>query len=317
MSIQNEKTKVLENKIKNKYLTEELLGEFLEVLYPNKEWIHDERFQADEHTYNFKPDYCCHELKMCVEFDGPDHYVKANIVQADENKDQKLHELGYKIVRIPYFIQLDRSSIQFFFDKNFSFSNRFPHGFVSKNVVLPASFCEQGIWKFKKLLLTLDTYERTRYIFNEIRESLVTKINDLSKKVSRDRAGFNVVPSSLVNYLEFIKYSKDTLNNHDVAEKASNLNKVYAILESSQIIRELPGLTNLNYIYTSEGNIKGYFFNILETAGIISYNVIISNDTLTINIFKDNKLLRNFEGILTNINVQNIVQNVRYILELI
>ena len=207
--------KDLEKEIEGKYLTEELLGKFLQVAYPEYEWVHDKKFETpDSIKYNFRPDYCCHELKMSVEFDGPDHFTKANIIQADETKDSILQELRYKVVRIPYFIQLDYFSIKHFFGIDLLFCNCFPHGFVSRNVTLPASFCEQGIWKFKSLIFVLDMYEETGHIFDEIVNSLIAKIHQNAKKVPFEKAVLNVVPSSVAFDLRLKGLNQALINNH-------------------------------------------------------------------------------------------------------
>jgi very-short-patch-repair endonuclease len=116
MQTQYEKLKELENKMKGKYLTEEWLGEILEAVFLGYEWVHDEKFQAHGETFNFRPDYCCHRLQMCIEFDGPDHYTKANVIQSDIKKNQIIEYNGYDIIRIPYFVQLNSVGIKYFFN---------------------------------------------------------------------------------------------------------------------------------------------------------------------------------------------------------
>ena len=61
--IENERK--LEKEMEGKYLTEEYLGKFLNVAYPERVWVHDEKFKLPlaEKAFNFRPDYCCHELK--------------------------------------------------------------------------------------------------------------------------------------------------------------------------------------------------------------------------------------------------------------
>ena len=149
------KIQELEDTLKGKYLTEKVLGQILTVLYPGKTWVHDQTFKLplnQSQKFRFRPDYCCHELKMCVEFDGPDHFMKANVILADRNKNLKLTETGYTLIRIPYFIQLNTETIKYFFNIRVSFNYNHNHGFISKNIVLPSSFCEQGIWKFKDIM---------------------------------------------------------------------------------------------------------------------------------------------------------------------
>ena len=312
-----ENTKKLENKMKGKYLTEEFLGEFLKVAYPNQKWIHDEKFQIPntEKLYKFKPDYCCHALKMCVEFDGPDHFTKANVIQTDENKDKVLQNLDYKIIRIPYFIQLDYFSIQHFFNIDFPFNYGFPHGFVSPSVVLPSSFCEQGIWKFKNIISILDLYKETGYIFDQISESLITKITNKSKKVPLERAILNVIPSSLTFDLRLEQYNQAVKNNHNIAKNSSNCQN-YILLESSQLIKNIAGVYNLIYIYNTDGSLLGYSFEILHNNTIQKHEVtlkISNKSTATIGFYKEGVLLNEKEKELSNIGIEDIMRVIFHI----
>ena len=43
---------------------------------------------------------------MVVEYDGDEHYCNTLKIKADIEKDQKAAEMGYRVVRIPYWIQL-------------------------------------------------------------------------------------------------------------------------------------------------------------------------------------------------------------------
>lgn len=273
--------KELENEMKGKYLTEEYLGKFLKVAFHDYEWLHDKKFQLPSggKKFNFRPDYCCHELKMCVEFDGPDHYTKANIIQADEIKDKTLKALDYKVIRVPYFIQLDYFSIQYLFDIDFPFTNCFQHGFVSKNVTLPASFCEQGIWKFKKILSELDKYKETGHIFDDIKDSLWEKAEQGEKKTSFSRAILNVIPSSLNFDLHLRSYSDAVIKNHKIENSNLKNNWNLVMLESSQIIKNRAGIFDLTYIYDSNDRVLEYFFYKLNTDCTVDYYTIRINET--------------------------------------
>ena len=181
----NKRLKELEKEMQGKYLTEEWLGKILDALYPHQDWLYDKKFKVDAEdgkNFNFRPDYCCHALKLCVEFDGPDHFTKANVIQADNRKKVILEELGYRVVRIPYFVQLNSETIRFFFGVVADFSYDFEHGFISNNVTLPANFCEQGVWKFKDFLYTLARAEENgicKNVLEPIKKSLLNKIDKM------------------------------------------------------------------------------------------------------------------------------------------
>lgn len=291
--------KKLEKEMSGKYLTEELLGKFLKVIYPDNEWLHDQRFKLPNNEnikFNFRPDYCCHELKMCVEFDGHDHYMKANIIQADNNKDAILTELDYKIIRIPYFIQLDTASIIYFFGLTIPFDYGFPHGFISKNVIFPANYCEQGIWKFKDIITSLSLHEETYNIFEEIRNSIIDKIESNLLKLPTEKAVLNVVPSTLTFALNLKKYNHDSVSNQNIVKSNLSTSWNCVLLENSQTMREQANIFDIEYTYNSKGNISGYSFSKLFPQHTVRYTLLIEEepneeDTAIIFIYENDELL--------------------------
>ena len=152
----------------NEYLTESKLGEFLRN-NSNTEWIHDKCFQG-----RFRPDYRSDDLKLIIEFDGDAHYTKASTIIRDARKDKEMKKYNFRVIRIPYFIQLC---------DNLELCNSvlktkthqvYPHGFISDSCVLPADFCELGIEKFEN-----DLNNRFEWARNEILESIENKIKKL------------------------------------------------------------------------------------------------------------------------------------------
>lgn len=129
------------------FLTEGALGAFLKNL--SNDWVHD--FVVPESGLKNRPDYRSEKLKLIVEFNGHFHYTVPNTILSDEKKRLAYITLGYKIIEIPYFLQLDSRITKFLFGLPKGF-NSFPHGFISKNLVLPASFCSLGVQRFYKEL---------------------------------------------------------------------------------------------------------------------------------------------------------------------
>lgn len=280
MVVINKKLKDLENKMQGKYLTETLLGEFLAAVYPNKEWLHDKKFEYEDlgegvKKFNFRPDFCCHELKMCVEFDGADHYTKVNVIRADNNKDNILKDIGYTVIRVPYFLQLDKDSIEYLFDLDIDFNYNFKHGFVSKNVTLPASFCEQGIWKFKDFIFKLKTdgYEN---ILSQIEGSLQDKVNSLG--LPEGEAILNVIPTSMILDLGFKEHNYDTVDNANKVRSSLRNNWNCVMLESSQTLQNIEGVYDIEYNYNSEGNISGYCFKMFWNSEVIYYKFFVEDE---------------------------------------
>lgn len=154
------------------YLTEDSLEDYLHVIFPTHTW---ERNITYRHGSGwFKPDYICHTLKLVVEFDGMLHYSSAEVVLRDEKKDLILRRDGYKVVRIPYFVQMSSEVVMALFKKDKQIDQVFPHGFISNKATafLPANFNELGIKKF------LNDLDRFSFIREDIIKSLKDKILD-------------------------------------------------------------------------------------------------------------------------------------------
>ena len=169
------------------YLTEKKLGLILNELFPNNDFIHDKAV-PDSINKRLRPDYRSDEMKIILEFDGDSHYCKSQRIKTDIIKDKDYETLGYKVFRIPYFIQMSSELIKMIFDKEIKYEQKYLNGFIDKKAVLPADFCELGIELFKKDL------EKFSYCKNEILDSLKRKIqekNDIEL----------VVPLSLKKYI--------------------------------------------------------------------------------------------------------------------
>ena len=310
----------VQNKMKGKYLTEKSLGEILKALYPNSEWIHDKKFEVPvpeiclsahvSPVYNFRPDYCCHELKLCVEFDGPNHYTSARVIAADGLKDITIANHGYKVIRVPYFVQLDTDSIKYFFDIDVNFDYGFKHGFICKQIVLPADFCEQGVWKL--IWFLSNVREKANKIREEIIESLYNKINSLHS--DRTNAAYSVLPSNMI--VESISDAEH--NKHD---NISNLNKVHStlqnnwncvVLESSQVIKDLPGAHNFEYSYNSAGNISGYSFTFYYNQELSFYTLLIEpaedENYVNIIIYKNDNLVYKEKSLASEISLFSLTK---------
>ena len=143
-------------------------------------WIHDKPYLG-----RFKPDYRNEQSLTIVEFDGDTHYTQASRVLADSAKDKIYAKAGYNIIRIPYFIQLSRSTCQTLFGLDLDVKQEYKHGFIDKHCVLPADFCELGIEKFKSDLAKFK---------NEASDI----IDSLKLKIAGAKYGVNeVIPKSL------------------------------------------------------------------------------------------------------------------------
>ncbi|MFN8294975.1 MAG: DUF559 domain-containing protein [Chitinophagales bacterium] len=94
------------------------LEEYLKVIFPLiDDWIHDKALGNINGTiYRSRPDYRSEKLKLIIEFDGLQHYTKPDIIEKDIKTTELYQGFGYKVVRIPYFIQLSNKAVKTLFD---------------------------------------------------------------------------------------------------------------------------------------------------------------------------------------------------------
>ena len=152
------------------YINEKRLKELLETLNENKlEILHNRK--VPESFLRNRPDFIINK-KFIIEFDGYRHYNNSKNIIKDIETEKDWNELGYKIFRIPYFIQI-RSDIKEIISKvlNIDISkiieNDYKSGFWDEKALLPADFCELGIQRFKKDLEIFKDYH-----YSEVIESL-------------------------------------------------------------------------------------------------------------------------------------------------
>ena len=129
------------------------MEDYLRVIFPEipeNEWIHDKPFM--ETGKRIRPDYRCDRLKLIIEFDGVQHYQQPDTIRKDD-ENQKLYEkLNYKVVRIPYFIQLTNKVVETLFDRKVKetlFNPSMPSmGVKGRNT--PAYCCAAGLERMAK-----------------------------------------------------------------------------------------------------------------------------------------------------------------------
>jgi hypothetical protein len=91
---------------------------------------------------------------VLVEYDGDEHYRKSLKIRADLHKDELASASGSPLVRVPYWVQLDRVMARHWFDLDAEIEQSFPHGFITTQL-FPASFCELGVGRFRRELEAL------------------------------------------------------------------------------------------------------------------------------------------------------------------
>lgn len=157
------------------FLTESSLKDYLNLIYPNSEWVHDKQFIKGRKV---RPDYRSEDLKIIVEFDGYNHYTSASRILSDIENTKLYESLGYKVIRIPYFIQMSSIVIKCLFNVEINIEQTFSHGFISNasSDLLPCDFNSLGIKRFENDL------ERFSYIKEDIVLSLKNKVSKLNDK---------------------------------------------------------------------------------------------------------------------------------------
>lgn len=125
--------------------------------------------------------------QVLVEFDGDEHYRDSLKIKADQKKNSLALTTGNKVVRIPYWVQLNNVTAEYYLGISADIRQNFQHGFITTKI-FPASFCELGIDRFKRELDGLPT---------EVREAVINSLRDRIQDHGRDY----VLPTSLRNLI--------------------------------------------------------------------------------------------------------------------
>lgn len=134
------------------YLTESKLSAALQRLLPDG-WLGDQ-VHVEGSRYRWDMSFQTDGTVTVVEYDGDEHYRHSLKIRADRAKDEIARKQGCRVVRFPYWIQLDNLTLKHYFDLEAQIEQSFPHGFITTKL-FPASFCELGIERFRAELLAL------------------------------------------------------------------------------------------------------------------------------------------------------------------
>ena len=173
--------------LKSDYLTEARLKNILKEIAPEYNFVHNKGVPEAVNKRR-RPDFRCERNKLIIEFDGDTHYCKSQRIIVDAEKDKDYQNLGYRVVRIPYFVQLTSKVCEYVFDKRFEIEQKYPQGFNDRKATLPADYCELGITKF---LADLEIYS-----FHK-REIILSLKNKIQEKGNIDL----VLPKSIQNII--------------------------------------------------------------------------------------------------------------------
>ena len=126
------------------------LNEYLKAIFPNvNDWVHDKLIPnaiLNGKRVKTRPDYRSEEIKLIVEFDGIPHYQSPIVVREDIRKTNDYIKLGYNVVRVPFFIYLNKYAIKVLFGVDMK-EDLFKYKVSSisvKQATTPMFFCPAG-----------------------------------------------------------------------------------------------------------------------------------------------------------------------------
>ncbi len=133
------------------------LDKYLAVIFPDvHDWVHDKSIGIiNDKKYSYRPDYRSEKLKLIIEFDGTLHYRNPKNILTDAERTKLYHSAGYKVVRIPYFIQLTNEVVRIMFGIDIEeplFDSTIPSMSIFWENT-PAFMCSLGISRMAKELI--------------------------------------------------------------------------------------------------------------------------------------------------------------------
>lgn len=166
------------------------LENYLKIIFPKiDDWTHDKALGMVNGTnYRNRPDYRSEELKLIIEFDGLQHYTKPDIIEKDLKNTELYKNFGYKVVRIPYFIQLTNKAVKTLFDVDVS-EELFDETISSLGIEgqnTPAYLCPAGV-------------KRMAGEFKKFPEQYKTNIDFLKKQNDPFRSGVEFIENEYNN----------------------------------------------------------------------------------------------------------------------
>lgn len=140
----------------NDYLNEERLGNILNAIFENVTPQYMVKFSKK----TIKIDYrVLHDGKeIFVEFNGYRHYTNSKTIERDEILFQYCSINNIMLVSIPYWVQLDSYTFEYFFgkeitkdvliDKKIAIMTSYPSGFINEKALRPLDFSVLGLARF-------------------------------------------------------------------------------------------------------------------------------------------------------------------------
>lgn len=175
------------------------LDEYLSVIFPNTDdWVHDKTtglIKENGKKSLSRPDYRSEQLKLIVEFDGLPHYQKPSDLQRDMANQELYESYGYKVVRVPYFIQLSNEVVEKLFGvkvKEPLFDDSIPSLSVEA-CNTPAFLCPVGIYRMARDFNISEKQYEVNVNYLKESDNLLTNLDLLeAAKEDIDKHGFRL-----------------------------------------------------------------------------------------------------------------------------
>ena len=175
------------------------LDEYLSVIFPDTDdWVHDKTtglVKKDGKKSLSRPDYRSEQLKLIVEFDGLPHYQKPSDLQRDMTNQELYESYGYKVVRVPYFIQLSNEVVEKLFGVKVEeplFDDSIPSLSVEA-CNTPAFLCPVGIYRMARDFNISEKQYEVNVNYLKESDNLLTNLDLLeAAKEDIDKHGFRL-----------------------------------------------------------------------------------------------------------------------------
>jgi hypothetical protein len=133
------------------------LDEYLAVIFPDvTDWVHDKTIPnlPEGIKCRKRPDYRSETLKLIIEFDGVQHFESPEQIRKDIETTKLYESFGYRVVRIPFFIQLTNTDVKEIFNVNVEeplFNPKIPSmGITGTN---PGRLCMAGVQRMAQMFI--------------------------------------------------------------------------------------------------------------------------------------------------------------------
>lgn len=156
-----------------------------------------QRMRSNKTPRKVKPFVRIEELNLIIEFDGPKHYTDAKQCILDVGRDAIYDDLGYKVVRIPFWLPLSKRNILHLFDVSLNDDMcKLKYGFcdTSDNGITcaPGAMCEMGRDRFMQEFSSLPD------------ASKADVAQDLYMCMHVTHVGKYILPDSMKSILDFM-----------------------------------------------------------------------------------------------------------------